>query len=262
MSLRNKPYLPLYVQDFLTDEKLNECSAKSTGVYIKIMCVMHKSDEYGKILLKQKDKQGVNEIENFALKLVKHLPFSKTIIEESIKELVEENVLFIEGDCLYQKRMVRDNEISGVRACSGKNGGKKTQDALKFAKAKHKAKIEAKYDNDIDIDIDNEVILNIQNIAKNFFDEKYLNKESLECFDKLIRIDGYTSDQIIKSFEMTKDEFWSQNFLSPLKLRKTDKNKVKYIDIFLKKLNNGTGTRLHQNELSTGTKDYSKGAGL
>ena len=43
MALREQPYLPLYVQDFLTDEKLNECSAESTGVYIRLMCIMDKA---------------------------------------------------------------------------------------------------------------------------------------------------------------------------------------------------------------------------
>ena len=35
MALRNQPYIPLYVQDFLTDEKLNQCSPASQGIYIK-----------------------------------------------------------------------------------------------------------------------------------------------------------------------------------------------------------------------------------
>ena len=43
MALRDQPYIPLYVQDFMTDEKLSECSAESTGVYIRVMCIMHKS---------------------------------------------------------------------------------------------------------------------------------------------------------------------------------------------------------------------------
>ncbi len=54
MALRNQPYLPLFVQDYLTDEKLNECSAQSQGVYIKIMCLMHKSETYGKNFAKAK----------------------------------------------------------------------------------------------------------------------------------------------------------------------------------------------------------------
>lgn len=66
MPLRNQPYLPLFVDDFQTDERLRDCSAAATGIYIRIMCVMHKSEEYGKILLKQKHKQTPKQIENFA----------------------------------------------------------------------------------------------------------------------------------------------------------------------------------------------------
>jgi len=59
MALRDQPYLPLYVQDIMTDEKLNECSAASHGIYIKgIMCLMHKSETYGKIMLKHKGMIG------------------------------------------------------------------------------------------------------------------------------------------------------------------------------------------------------------
>lgn len=64
MALRNQPYFPLYVQDFMTDEKLNECSAKANGIYIRLMCIMHKSEEYGTILLKQKYKQNESKSEN------------------------------------------------------------------------------------------------------------------------------------------------------------------------------------------------------
>ena len=58
MSRREQPYIPLYAMDFLTDEKLRECSAESVGVYIMLMCVMHKQEEYGTILLRQKDRQN------------------------------------------------------------------------------------------------------------------------------------------------------------------------------------------------------------
>jgi hypothetical protein len=156
MPLRNQPYLPLYVQDFLTDEKLNECSAQSTGVYIKIMCLMHKSDEYGTILLKQKDKQKSSNIENFAYKLLKHLPFSFEVITDSITELVNEKVLTIEGDKLFQRRMVKDNMISEKRALSGSEGGKRTQFAKAKVKAKPKAKVIANTEYEIEDENENE----------------------------------------------------------------------------------------------------------
>lgn len=146
MALRDQPYFPFYVQDMMTDEKLNECCAATHGIYIKgIMCLMHKSSEYGVLLLKQKDKQTDNQIENFACKLVRHLPYSEAEIAAAIKELLDEKVLILEGDKLIQKRMVKDNDISLKRSKAGSKGGSKTQT---FAKAKTQASYENEYENE------------------------------------------------------------------------------------------------------------------
>lgn len=147
MALRDQPYIPLYVQDFMTDEKLSECSAESTGVYIRVMCIMHKSQEYGTVLLKQKYKQNPSKIKNFAVKLHRLMPYSIDVIERSLAELVDEEVLTIEGDVLIQRRMVKDGNLSLIRANAGSKGGKIAQGksvAGSFAKAKSKAKEQAK----------------------------------------------------------------------------------------------------------------------
>jgi hypothetical protein len=148
MSRRNQPYIPLYADDFQTDEKLVMCSAESTGVFIRIMCLMHKSEPYGKILLKQKFKQTGKQILDFASQLAIYFPYDTTTIERALTELVEEDVLQMDGDFLVQKRMVRDAEISEIRGNVGKQGGKKSAEkrksqtdsdtsfALDFAQAK------------------------------------------------------------------------------------------------------------------------------
>jgi uncharacterized protein YdaU (DUF1376 family) len=153
MALRNQPYIPLYIQDFLTDEKLMECSAQSTGVYIRIMCIMHKSDEYGVILLKQKDKQTDKQINNFALKLAKFLPYSFDVILSSLNELISEGVLLLDNDKLIQKRMVKDNDISEKRAIAGKKGGNNN----KFAQAKCEAKEQANSEYECEIEDENKI---------------------------------------------------------------------------------------------------------
>ena len=160
MALRDQPYIPLYVQDYLTDEKLNACSPATQGVYIKMMCLFHKCDPYGGILLKQKDKQNPSICYNFAYKLACLLPFNLIDIQSAVEELIDEKVLFIDGDFLYQKRMVKDNELSSKRANSGKNGGKRTQSknkdfALNFAKAKQEAKNEQNTEYEIEYEIEN-----------------------------------------------------------------------------------------------------------
>ena len=131
MALRDQPYIPLYVQDFMTDEKLNECSAESTGVYIRIMCLMHKSQEYGTILLQQKYQQNDSNIKNFAYKLLRHMPYDVATIERALHELVNEEVLHLDDDVLSQKRMVKDGELSLIRANAGKKGGQQTSDKAK-----------------------------------------------------------------------------------------------------------------------------------
>ena len=146
MALRDQPYLPLFVQDYLTDEKLNMCSPATQGVYIKIMCILHKQEEYGTLLLKQKDKQKESTSLNFAYKFAKLLPFTVEQIFPAIEELVEEDVLIIEGDKIIQRRMVKDNHISEVRSLAGKKGGENTQFALANAKAKNKANSEYEYE--------------------------------------------------------------------------------------------------------------------
>lgn len=124
MALRNQPYLPLYVDDFLSDEKLSLCSAESTGVYIRLMCLMHKSDDYGVISLSKLDKATDNQIDNFAVLLSKQMPYETSIISPAISELIERKVIQIKGDKLLQKRMVSDGELSRKRAVAGSIGGK------------------------------------------------------------------------------------------------------------------------------------------
>ena len=155
------PYLPLYVQDFLTDEKLIECSAESTGVYIRLLCIMHKAQEYGTILLKQKDKQNGSTLFNFASKLSKQMPWDTATILRGLEELVSEGVVTIEGDKLYQKRMVKDGKVSDARASAGKKGGQKSRQKIEeaassssfasgFASDFAQAKIQANTENEND----------------------------------------------------------------------------------------------------------------
>ena len=122
MALRNQPYLPLYVQDFSSDEKLRECSASATGVYIRLICLLHKCEEYGKISLKEKDITGEDTLTNFANKLSKQMPYPVETIRSGLQELYEEGVIQIEGNTLSQKRMVHDAELSEKRALAGQKG--------------------------------------------------------------------------------------------------------------------------------------------
>lgn len=189
MALRDQPYIPLYVQDLMTDEKLNNCCAATHGIYIKgLMCLMHKSENYGKILLQQKFKQTDKQSKNFAIMLVKHLPYTVEEIENAIDELIEENVCYFEGDYICQKRMIKDGSVSIKRSNSGGKGGKKTQENNKKLKddlLKQKVEQNTEYE----IENESEIIntnssnyTNAENQKISTLQDK--NKEKFERYEK------------------------------------------------------------------------------
>lgn len=182
MALRDQPYLPLYVQDFMTDEKLAECSASATGVFVRIMCLMHKSDPYGKILLKQKYKQSTEQVLNFASQVAKNLPYTREEVYAALQELLAENVMHIEGEFLVQKRMVHDNEVSVNRSKSGRKGGESTQKKVKeIALAKDEAKIEAnsEYENENE----NEIVFGNKKELRISIKKKYIGDRVKIIYD-------------------------------------------------------------------------------
>ena len=132
MALRDQPYIPLYVKDFTSDEKLRMCSPSAVGVYIFLMCILHREREYGKLQLRQSfvyTKGNTNTIQNpiqktqskenlylqFAENLAKQMPFKADAILLALLELDYYGVIRLEGDTLCQPRMVRDGAISETR---------------------------------------------------------------------------------------------------------------------------------------------------
>lgn len=214
MALRDQPYIPLYVQDIMTDEKLNECSAATHGIYIKgILCLMHKSDEYGKILLKQKFKQNESTCYNFAAQLVKHLPYTVDEIAAAIDELLTEKVCYLDGDYLCQKRMINDNQLSVKRAEAGRGGGTKTSQL--FAKAKVQANTQAnsEYENEYE----NVIIIEYLNskVGSQF---KISGKKTKTLIQARIN-EGFTVDDFKKVIDIKsakwKDDLKMSQFLRP-----------------------------------------------
>jgi hypothetical protein len=82
--------------------------------------MLHKSETYGKIVLKAKQKETGDRMMNFAILLSKAFPWDVAIILDGLTELRDEGVIMINGDELRQPRMVRDNEKSVNKAKGGK----------------------------------------------------------------------------------------------------------------------------------------------
>jgi len=65
-----------------------------------------------------------------------------------------------------------------------------------------------------------------------------------KCFDDLVRLDGRTEAEIAKVCQWARaNEFWQQNFLTPVKLRQRDRQGVMYYDRFLAAMNPAAGRR-------------------
>lgn len=221
MSLRNSPYLPLYVQDFMTDEKLAECSAQTTGVYIRLMCLMHKGNPYGTFLLNQKYKQNESMCLNFACNLARHLPYSISEIESSLEELLRNGIVYIDGDRLCQKRMVRDGEISLKRSESGRLGGNpylRKNICLTKTSSKTSSKTQANSENEIENEIENknkaidyEDIINYwNNNCKSYSSVTKITEKRKRNIRNLIKNCHTNIDEIKKAMDMLEeaDSFW------------------------------------------------------
>lgn len=186
MSLRNQPYLPLYVQDFMTDEKLIECSASATGIYIRLLCIMHKSEEYGTISLRLKDKQSDDLIANFAIKVSKLMPYPIEEIKNGLNELIAEGVLQLEGDKLLQKRMLKDAELSEKRSQSISKRWKKEFYNTKSIQNKKNCntncntKVDTNTENEIEYDNDISNLNNIEDLKNKEKEKIKKEKESSE----------------------------------------------------------------------------------
>lgn len=129
MSLRNQPYFLLNTKELLSNQNLLDCDATSIGVYIFLLCILHKSKEYGKFTLKAKDKIYNSQLENFAVALSRPMPFCAEEIANGLSELIENKIIYVDNDSLCHKRMIQAAELSDKRAKSGSRGGKSVRNS-------------------------------------------------------------------------------------------------------------------------------------
>ena len=132
MKQRKKlPYLALFIDDWLASAKVRKCSEITRGVYIDLLCIMHKEKRRGSYALHDQELKPNNtrsktqlalskssemqRLPYFAEFLVKRTGSSKTVIVKALQELYQREILVVEGDTLIQPRMYRD---SGFRLLS------------------------------------------------------------------------------------------------------------------------------------------------
>lgn len=176
---------------------------------------MHKSEEYGKILLKQKDKQTDNQIQNFACKLSKQMPYGLEPVVRALTELIGEGVLILDGDYLVQKRMVADNELSLKRSVAGRKGGS-------FAQAKVKATTKANAENETATEYEYEIglINNEGGVGETETDQPIQPPRYIEQ----VKPQPKYKVEYIK--ELPKQTLWYENVLRAYKISPDDFNRL------------------------------------
>lgn len=151
LLLNNESALPafmFYPDDFTGDGALTSCSHMAIGVWMLLLCRMHKAPTYGTLTLL---KQNVNQTENggtilpmapdkicrlVGLSLADYLPIHNELLDAGVMRFDPEPGVF------FSKRMVKDHQVRVARRAAGAAGGQKTQSKIKekFAKANTAAK--------------------------------------------------------------------------------------------------------------------------
>lgn len=85
----------------------------------------------------------------------------------------------------------------------------------------------------------------VYNVCLNYFDEHLHPKDSktkrnwLQTIDGLLRIDKIPANELLSIIRKAREhDFWSKNFLSITKLRKNNREGVKYIQVFYEQFKN------------------------
>lgn len=115
---KDLPYLQFYVADWLVDERLRMCSAAARGLWIDMLCLMHRAPRRGYLELKARTPLAPE-------KLARLCGLSLAETSALLTELDDVGVPSVEErtSVLYSRRMVRDERKRHACSEAGKRGG-------------------------------------------------------------------------------------------------------------------------------------------
>ena len=158
----------------------------------------------------------------------------------------DENYFWSEG---LKKRM----KVIESKIINGKQGGRgkiKSELKAKPKRIKSESIANGKHKKRKDKEREDNITKKVFDFSSQYFEEKYINQKWRDCIFDLIEIDQYTEHQIMEAIRYGREHsFWKTNFISPLKLRRKDKEDVKYIDKFLVDFPKQTKTHTPNNGL-------------
>ncbi len=111
------PSFQFYPADWRKDPSVQALGYFERGLYFEILCIMHESAERGKLLLNGK------KMPEPALARLPGL--DNQTLTTTLTTLIDFGCLRVDPDTgvIFNKRMVKDEEISAIRREAGKKGG-------------------------------------------------------------------------------------------------------------------------------------------
>ena len=135
MSSQKYPWIKFWLKDWRADERLRQCSLAARGLWIELICLMRMADDEGYFCISK------NKANRFTL-LSRQVGCEASEAEAAWGELDAAGVFSWDGpDRIYSRKILRDLEISTIRAEAGAKGGRSL---LKQNKSKVEPKDKAK----------------------------------------------------------------------------------------------------------------------
>lgn len=232
-----KPAMMFYVADYFQDTRTLSLAAR--GAWMDFLCVMHRSQNRGTIC---------NSMQGYARILGTSVEQTERVIEELVGEGICDSVTeHNKNVTLGSRRMMREEKerISNLERQArhrnkhrkkASNGNVTSYYSYSYSfsntrKEKEEKEIEGFVNWFISLLPDGQT-----------FTQPNLDQWA-DTYDKLKRIDSRTKDEIkTVCLWARNDDFWKSNFLSPVKLRRTNGDGVKYFDVFKAKMTDTKST--------------------
>lgn len=113
------PAIQFYPSDWLGDLGVRSLTFEERGVWIDLLCFMHKSDDRGKLVINGRPMSDQEIAAMIGMEVAK--------FEQTVQQILSKGVATREGGgALINRRMVSDENLRRVRAECGSEGGKQT----------------------------------------------------------------------------------------------------------------------------------------
>ena len=136
----------------MSDERLSFCSLGAVGLFFRLICIMHLSEQYGYYLINKNSLKNLarfsknKAVQSFAEKgifesskelfddesdtllnvlstqLSKSISQPKNSVRKALNELIDAGILVLTDNGFYQPEMVKMDELSQKKSISGKKG--------------------------------------------------------------------------------------------------------------------------------------------